>query len=57
MASPSNLCVTLRIDAREAELDIERIENGELELPTVTAVHVSCDGIFEEDLPIWLDEL
>lgn len=51
------MCVTLRINTKELEKDIERIKAGELELPTVTAVHVSCDGCFEEDLPIWLDEL
>lgn len=57
MASLSSMCVTLRIDAKELEGDLEKIEAGELELPTVTAVHVSCDGVFEEDLVICMGEL
>ena len=48
------MTVTLSIDASELERDLERIEDGELELPTVSAVKVSCDGVFEESVPIWL---
>jgi hypothetical protein len=50
------MTVTLSIDASELERDLERIEDGELELPTVSAVQVSCDGVFEEQVPIWLPE-
>jgi hypothetical protein len=50
------MTVTLSIDASELERDLERIENEELELPTVSAVKVSCDGFFEEQVPIWLPE-
>jgi hypothetical protein len=46
--------IQLSIDAGEMEKDLELIESGELELPTVSAVHVSCYGVFEEDVPIWL---
>jgi hypothetical protein len=48
------MTVTLSIDASELERDLERIEDGELELPTVSAVKVSWGGIFEESVPIWL---
>jgi hypothetical protein len=52
----SSMMVTLSIDASEMGRDLERIEDGELELPTVSAVKVSCDGIFEDQVPIWLPE-
>ena len=51
------MCVTLRIDTRELQEDLERIESGELKFPTVSAIHVSCDGVFEEEIPVWLEEL
>lgn len=51
------MCVTLRIDTRELQEDLKRIEDGELKFPTVSAVQVSCDGVFEEQVPIWLEEL
>jgi len=50
------MTVVLSIDASELERDLERIEDGELELPTVSAVKVSCDGIFEDQVLIWLPE-
>ena len=50
------MTVTLSIDASELERDLERIENEELELPTVSAVQVSCDGVFTESVPIWRPE-
>jgi hypothetical protein len=50
------MTVTLSIDASELERDLERIEDGELELSTVSAVQVSCDGVFTESVPIWLPE-
>jgi hypothetical protein len=50
------MTVTLSIDASELERDLERIDNGELESPTVSAVQVSCDGVFEEQVVIWLSE-
>ena len=48
--------VTLELDASELKRDVERIENGELDLPTVSAVRICCDGIFDEDLLVWLPE-
>ncbi len=48
------MMVTLSCDASELERDLERIEDGELGLPTVSAVKVSVDGVFEEDVAIWL---
>ena len=56
LASAPGMTVTLSIDASELERDLERIEDGELELPTVSAVQVSCDGVFTESVPIWLPE-
>jgi hypothetical protein len=56
LAPSSGMTVTLSIDASELERDLERIENEELELPTVSAVKVSCDGVFEEQVTIWLPE-
>ncbi len=50
------MTVTLSIDASELERDLERIEDGELEFPTVSAVKVSCDGVFKESVLIWLSE-
>jgi hypothetical protein len=50
------MTVMLSIDASELEHDVERIENGELDLPTVSAVRICCDGIFDEDLLVWLPE-
>ncbi len=52
----SGLTVSLSIDASELERDLERIDDGELELPTVSAVKVKCDGVFEEELVVWLPE-
>ena len=50
----AGLVITLSVDASELERDLERIEDGELQLPTVSAVRIKCDGAFLEDLPIWL---
>jgi hypothetical protein len=55
LVAASGLTVTLSIDASELEHDLERIEDGEIELPTVSAVRVSCNEVFE-DVPIWLPE-
>ena len=48
--------ISLSIDASELKQDLERIENGELELPTVSAVQICCDGIFKESVLIWIQE-
>jgi hypothetical protein len=49
------ITVSLSIDASELRRDIERIESGELELPTVSAVRVCFDENFE-DVALWLPE-
>lgn len=54
-ASPGIVMVSLSIDASELRRDIERIESGELELPTVSAVRVCFDENFE-DVALWLPE-
>ena len=50
----AGLVVTLSVDASELDHDLERIEDGELQVPTVSAVRIKCDGAFSEDVPIWL---
>jgi hypothetical protein len=50
------MTVRLSIDASELKRDLEMVESGELELPTVSAVQVSCDGVFTESVLIWLPE-
>ena len=57
MATAPGIVVRLLVDASELERDLERIEEGELELPTVSAVRMCCDGVFDEDFPIWLPEV
>lgn len=51
----ASVVLTLSMDASELERDIERIEDGKLGLPTVSAIRVSVEGIFEEDVPVWLE--
>jgi len=52
----AGLVVALSVDASELERDLERIEDGELKLPTVSAVRISCDGAFQEDVPVFIQE-
>ena len=50
------ITVFLSIDASELKRDIERIERGELELPTVSALLICVDGVGIEDFAVWLQE-
>jgi hypothetical protein len=55
----STMSVTVSVDASELERDLERIEDGELELPTVSAVHIHAQSallvtLLDEELPLWL---
>ncbi len=53
----ADLVVRLSVDSSELERDLERIEDGELQLPTVSAVRLECKGCktdFSEDVPIWI---
>jgi hypothetical protein len=50
------ISVTLSLDASELERDLERIDNGELELPTVSAVVLNIGPDVVEYMPIYLDE-
>ena len=54
--APEQLTVTISLNASELERDLERIEDGELSLPTVSAVKISINGVFEESFPICLPE-
>lgn len=50
--------VTIRIsvNADELDRDLERIEDGELGLPTVSAIAIEADGIFSEEIPVYLQD-
>lgn len=50
------ISVTLSMDASELRRDLERIENGELELPTVSAVVLNIGPDVVEYMPIYLDK-
>lgn len=41
----------------ELEADLERIERGELSMPTVSAVSVFIDDKHIEEIPIFLEAL
>ena len=53
----AGLAISLSVDASELKHDLDRIEDGELELPTVSAVRIEvkgCKADFSEDVPVWL---
>jgi len=50
------ISVTLSLDTSELRRDMERFENGELELPTVSAMRTMMDGKVLEEIPVYLDE-
>ena len=55
MAAASEvMSIMLSIDTSELKCDLERIEDGELELPTVSAVQYCINGKDAEEIPIWL---
>jgi hypothetical protein len=50
----AELVLHLTIDASELLADLERLEEGELSLPTVSAVHVFAGARRLDDIPIFL---
>jgi hypothetical protein len=46
---------TLAADTTELKADFERIENGDLSTPTVSAVGILIDGNRVEDVVIYLE--
>jgi hypothetical protein len=46
----------ITIDATELEGDIQRLQDGEIELPTVSALRITSEGIFDEELVLWLSD-
>ena len=44
----------VEVDTKELEEDLERIENGDLSTPTVSAVGIVVDGKRLEDIVIYL---
>jgi hypothetical protein len=47
-------CMKVIADTSELENDLERIERGELSLPTVSAIDLLIDDIHFEEMPIYL---
>lgn len=48
--------VTVVVDCSELENDIDRIERGELSLPTVSAVSLLIDDQRIEEMPVYLKD-
>ena len=48
--------VRISLGTEELDRDLDRIEDGELSLPTVSAVTISIDGMPAEEVPVWLAE-
>jgi hypothetical protein len=48
--------VRIVADMSELETDLERLANGKLSLPTVSAVSVFIDDTHIEEIPIYLEE-
>jgi uncharacterized protein (DUF111 family) len=53
---PDALLIRLGIDTQELQDDLERVANGELELPTVSALKMIVNGKAVEQVPVYLDE-
>lgn len=52
----ATLTVKLSADMSELVRDLERIENGELSVPTVSAFALLVDGKKIKDIPVFLGE-
>lgn len=50
------LKLRLYLDTEELIRDMEKLEDGTLTLPTVSAVSVEIEGIGKEEVTIWLAE-
>lgn len=46
--------LVLKVDAAELIADIERVEVGQLTLPTVSAVRILADGKVLASMPVYL---
>lgn len=53
---PDALLIRLGIDSRELQEDLERVQSGELELPTVSAFKMTINERPAEDVAVYLDE-
>jgi hypothetical protein len=53
----SDILMVLSVDTSELEADIERLEAGDLSLPTVSAVRILIDGAHIEQIPIYLEDV
>jgi hypothetical protein len=50
----AEISIEIVADTSELECDLERIEAGDLTLPTVSAVSLLIDGRVIEDVPVYL---
>lgn len=48
------MVVRLSLDASELERDLDKLETGELKMPTVSGVRVFCDDVLIGDILICL---
>ena len=53
---PGALTIRISLTTDELDRDLERIEDGDLELPTVSAISIEADGIFSEEIPVFLQD-
>ena len=53
---PGSLTIRISLTTDELVRDLERIEDGDLELPTVSAISIEVDGIFTEAILVFLQD-
>ena len=50
----ADLTVALKVDAAELIADLERIDDGQLSLPTVSAVSILANGNVLDSVPVYV---
>ena len=53
---PNGLLIRISADTRELLADCERIERGEMTLPTVSSIGVQVDGRQIEEFVVYLEQ-
>jgi hypothetical protein len=53
----ANLVIEIELDTSELQSDLEKIERGELSLPTVSAVTAFVNQTYLEDILIYLEHM
>jgi hypothetical protein len=51
----ANPVIEIELDTSELQSDLEKIERGELSLPTVSAVTAFVNHTYLENIPIYLE--